>query len=70
MLVLLSCIALSCAAVCAALICSQLQVFIEHPERWAQILGAAIPQTSNYFLNFVLIRAFMLNLVRLLMPRE
>lgn len=51
-------------------LCSQVQVFIEHPERWAQVLGAAIPQTSNFFLNYVITRAFMLNFVRLLMPRK
>lgn len=50
--------------------CSQVQVFFENPEKWAQVLGAAIPQTSNFFLNYVITRAFMLNLVRLLMPRE
>lgn len=26
---------------------SQVQVFFKNPERWAQVLGAAIPQTSN-----------------------
>jgi hypothetical protein len=49
---------------------SQVQVFFKHPEQWAQVLGAAIPQTSNFFLNYVITRAFMLNLVRLLMPRK
>jgi hypothetical protein len=34
------------------------------------VLGAAIPQTSNFFLNYVITRAFMMNFVRLLMPRE
>jgi hypothetical protein len=51
-------------------LCSQVQVFIEHPESWARVLGAAIPQTSNFFLNYVITRAFMMNFVRLLMPRE
>jgi hypothetical protein len=51
-------------------LCSQVQVFIEHPESWAKVLGAAIPQTSNFFLNYIITRAFMLNFVRLLMPRE
>lgn len=50
--------------------CSQLQAIIDHPEAWVQLLGTAIPQTSNYFLNYVIMRAFMLNFVRLLMPRE
>jgi hypothetical protein len=46
------------------------QTFLRHPEAWAQILGAAIPQTSNFFLNYVVTRAFMMNFVRLLMPRK
>jgi hypothetical protein len=46
------------------------QLFFQKPEQWAQVLGAAIPQTSNFFLNYVIMRAFMLNPVRLLMPRE
>jgi hypothetical protein len=46
------------------------QLFFKQPEQWAQVLGAAIPQTSNFFLNYVITRAFMLNPVRLLMPRE
>lgn len=50
--------------------CSQVQLFFQKPEQWAQVLGAAIPQTSNFFLNYVIMRAFMLNPVRLLMPRE
>lgn len=32
--------------------CSQVQLFFRHPEQWAQVLGAAIPQTSNFFLNY------------------
>jgi hypothetical protein len=55
---------------CLLVACSQVQVFFKHPEQWAQVLGAAIPQTSNFFLNYVITRAFMLNLVRLLMPRK
>jgi len=51
-------------------VCSQVQLFLKHPEMWAQVLGSAIPQTSNFFLNYVISRAFMMNFVRLLMPRK
>ena len=47
---------------------SQLRVLVENPELWAQILGVAFPQSSNYFLNYVIARAFMMNLFRLIMP--
>ena len=47
---------------------SQLRVLVENPEMWATILGVAFPQSSNYFLNYVIARAFMMNLFRLIMP--
>jgi hypothetical protein len=61
---------LTLAHLAVVVCCSQVQLFFKEPEQWAQVLGAAIPQTSNFFLNYVITRAFMLNPVRLLMPRE
>lgn len=34
------------------------------------LLGAAFPNSSNFFLNYVIARAFMMNLFRLIMPRR
>jgi len=50
--------------------CSQIKLLVDNPDQWALLLGAAIPNTSNFFLNYVIARAFMMNLFRLIMPRK
>lgn len=49
---------------------SQIKMLADNPDQWAMLLGAAFPNSSNFFLNYVIARAFMMNLFRLIMPRK
>ena len=41
---------------------------MDNPDDIAGVLGAAFPNSSNFFLNYVIARAFMMNCFRLIMP--
>ncbi|WIA30966.1 hypothetical protein OEZ86_001014 [Tetradesmus obliquus] len=54
--------------VLSASLVSQIKMLADNPDQWALLLGAAFPNSSNFFLNYVIARAFMMNLFRLIMP--
>lgn len=43
---------------------SQVQVLVDNPESWPGVLGRSFPNSSNFFLNYVIMRAFLMNMVR------
>lgn len=43
-------------------------MLVESPETWPSVLGRSFPNSSNFFLNYTVVRALLLNPLRLLLP--
>lgn len=39
-------------------------MLLANPESWPAVLGRYFPNSSNFFLNYVIMRAFVMNLFR------
>ena len=51
-------------AILSSSLMSQVAVLLRNPESWILVLGASFPQSANFFMNYVALRAGMMNMFR------